>query len=298
MVSQTADAVARRDAPQISRPRRLRTLKLLKEVFKHALLLIVLIVCIMPFLWIVGIALKTKKEFYQTPFSLPADPQWDNFATAWTVGHFSEFFPNSLILSVSVVLGVIVCSVLAGYAFARIDFHGREVLFYAFLVGMMIPFQAVMIPLYYELRDLMLLKTYFGGIMPLVAQGIPFGIFLMRAFFLGLSQELVDAAKIDGCDDLGVLFHVLLPLAQPALATLVVIQFMNAWNAFLIPLLFMQAQRLRPLTLGLLYYRTRYEADYTMIAAGVTITILPMILIYTLFQNQIEEGLTAGALKG
>lgn len=272
--------------------------KVLKEIAKYAILFAFFAACLLPFIWIVGIAIKSKREFYQAPFALPKNPQWANFAKAWTVGHFGEFFPNSVILAVPTVVGVVICSTLAGYAFARINFWGRDSIFYLFLLGMMIPFQAIMIPLYYQLRDLQLLGTYLAGILPLLALGLPFGIFLMRAFFLGLPPELADAAKIDGCNDMNVLWRIMLPLAQPALATLMVVQFINAWNSFLLPLLYMQAQKLRPLTLGLLYFQTRYESDYTMIAGGIAITIAPMILIYVLFQNQIVKGLTAGALKG
>ena len=132
----------------------------------------------------------------------------------------------------------------------------------------------------------------------MIALGIPFGIFLMRAFFMSLPIELVDAAKIDGCGDFGVFWHVMVPLAKPALSTLGIVQFIASWNAFLLPLLYLQKQSLRPLTLGLLYFQTRYESDYTLISAGITIIVLPMILVYVLFQRQFIEGLTSGALKG
>jgi len=272
--------------------------QVLKEIIKYAISFAFLAACLLPFIWIVGIALKTKKEFYQAPFTLPENPQCTNFVTAWRAGHFGQFFPNSVILAVSTAVGVVICSTLAGYAFAWIDFWGKEGIFYLFLVGMMIPFQAIMIPLYYELRDLRLLKTYFAGILPLTALGLPFGIFLMRAFFRGLPRELADAAKIDGCNDINVLWWIMLPMAQSSLITLTIVQFIGAWNSFLIPLLYMQQKRLRPLTLGLLYFQTRYVTDYTMVTAGVTITVAPMILVYLLFQNQIVKGLTTGALKG
>ncbi|MCZ0937373.1 MAG: carbohydrate ABC transporter permease [Caldilineaceae bacterium] len=271
---------------------------ILRETGKYILLLFFAVISLMPFVWIVGIALKTKKEFYDAPFSLPAVPQWQNLATAWDIGHFGEFFLNSVIITLPTVVGVLICCSLAGYALAKIDFLGRNILFYFFLAGIIIPFQAIMIPLYYQLRDLGLLTTYMAGILPMIALGIPFGIFLMRAFFMSLPVELIDAAKIDGCGDFGVFWHIMVPLAKPALSTLGIVQFIASWNAFLLPLLYLQKQSLRPLTLGLLYFQTRYESDYTLIAAGITIIILPMILVYVLFQRQFIEGLTSGALKG
>ncbi len=270
----------------------------LREIGKYILLLFFAFISLLPFVWIAGIALKTKKEFYDSPFSLPAAPQWQNLATAWDIGHFGEFFLNSVILTLPTVAGVLICCSLSGYALAKIDFVGRNILFYFFLAGIIIPFQAIMIPLYYQLRDLGLLTTYLAGVLPMIALGIPFGIFLMRAFFMSLPIELVDAAKIDGCGDYGVFWHVMVPLAKPALSTLGIVQFIASWNAFLLPLLYLQKQSLRPLTLGLLYFQTRYESDYTLIAAGITIIVVPMILVYVLFQRQFIEGLTSGALKG
>ncbi len=271
---------------------------ILRGTGKYILLLFFAIISLMPFVWIVGIALKTKKEFYDSPFALPAVPQWQNLATAWDIGHFGEFFLNSVIITLPTVIGVLICCSLGGYALAKIDFVGRNILFYFFLAGIIIPFQAIMIPLYYQLRDLGLLTTYLAGVLPMIALGIPFGIFLMRAFFMSLPIELIDAAKIDGCGDFGVFWHIMVPLAKPALSTLGIVQFIASWNAFLLPLLYLQKQSLRPLTLGLLYFQTRYESDYTLIAAGITIIILPMILVYVLFQRQFIEGLTSGALKG
>jgi raffinose/stachyose/melibiose transport system permease protein len=270
----------------------------LRETGKYLLLSFFAVISLLPFVWIVGIALKTKKEFYSSPFSIPAIPQWQNLVEAWDIGHFDEFFLNSAIITLPTVAGVLICCSLSGYALAKIDFVGREILFYFFLAGIIVPFQAIMIPLYYQLRDLRLLTTYWAGVLPMIALGIPFGIFLMRAFFMSLPIELIDAAKIDGCSDLGVFWHVMIPLAKPALSTLGIVQFIGSWNAFLLPLLYLQKQSLRPLTLGLLYFQTRYESDYTLIAAGITIIVIPMILVYVLFQRQFIEGLTSGALKG
>ena len=189
-------------------------LRVFRGLGKYTVLLFFGALSILPFIWIVGIALKTKNEFYSAPFALPAAPQWGNLADAWTVGHFGEFFMNSIIITLPTVAGVLLCCSLGSYALAKIEFVGRNVVFYLFLAGIIIPFQAIMVPLYYELRDLRLLTTYWAGILPMIALGIPFGMFLLRAFFLSLPGELIDAAKIDGCDDLPRLLVRHAPLGQ------------------------------------------------------------------------------------
>ncbi|MGH2616800.1 MAG: carbohydrate ABC transporter permease [Thermomicrobiales bacterium] len=269
-----------------------------RGIVKYSVLIGFLAASVLPFLWILGIALKSKPDFYSSPFGWPETFQWSNLSRAWEVGRFGDLFLNSMILTVPTVAGVAACSALAGYALAKLTFHGREPVFYALLAGMMIPFQAVMIPLYYQLRDLGLLGTYLAGILPLIALGLPFGIFLMRAFILNLPDDLVDASRVDGANELEVFLHIVVPLARSALATVVIVQFIASWNAFLLPLLYMQDQDLRPLTLGLLNFSTRYSTDYTLVSAGVLILTVPMVTVYLIFQKQFIRGLTAGALKG
>lgn len=269
-----------------------------RGIAKYSILLVFLAASVLPFLWMLGIALKSKPEFYRSPFGVPASFQWENLSEAWTVGRFGELFLNSVILTVPTVVGVAACSALAGYALAKLTFHGNTAIFYLLLAGMMIPFQAVMIPLYYQLRDMGLLGTYLAGILPMIALGLPFGIFLMRAFIISLPNDLVDAGRVDGANEFEVFLHIVVPLARSALATVVIVQFISSWNAFLLPLLYVQEQALRPLTLGLLNFSTRYSTDYTLVSAGVLILTVPMVAVYLIFQKQFIRGLTAGALKG
>ena len=166
-----------------------------------------------------------------------------------------------------------------------------------FLLGLTVPFQSVMIPMYYLLRDFHMLETYWAFIMPGIAIRLPFGIFLMRGFFRGLPPELGDAARIDGANEWGVFRQVMLPLSWPGLATLIVFQFMWAWNEFAMPLIFVQRDELRPVSLGTMFFFGRFTADRGMIAAGVTISMIPVVLLYLILQRRFIEGITAGALK-
>ncbi len=270
----------------------------LNRLLIYLLLILFAVVALIPLFLVWMSAFKESREIFRDPFALPASLNFANLIKAWTAGHFSLYFRNSIIISVPTTLGVVALSCLAGYGLARYDFRGRQIIFYTFLVGIMVPFQSVMIPLYYNLRDYGLLGTYWAMILPATALGQPFGIFLMQAFFRGLPGELADAARVDGCNEFQTFWRVMLPMAGSAMSALFVFQFMWTWNAYLMPLLYMQREELRPLPLGLAFFRGRYTADHGLIAAGATIVSVPVIIVYVLFQRQFMRGLTAGALRG
>jgi ABC-type glycerol-3-phosphate transport system permease component len=282
------------DAP---RSRRLRLSETGSNATKYALLIIFLLIFLVPFIWIWSSALKTSIEIARDPFALPSAFRWQNLEKAWTVGRFDRYIWNSIIYCVAIVGGVAALSCMAGYALALLPLPGRNWLTLVFLLGLMVPFQSVMIPLYYLLRDFELLGTYWAFIVPGIALRLPFGIFLMRGFFRGLPPELADAARLDGANEWGVFRQVMLPLARPGLATLVVFQFIYTWNQFAMPLIFVQKDDLRPVSLGTLFFFGRFTADRGMIAAGVTISMLPVVVLYLLLQRRFIEGITAGALK-
>ena len=267
------------------------------ELIRYAVLLVFLVVFLLPFLWIWSSALKSSVEIARRPFGLPTEFRWQNLQRAWTVGHFDQYIWNSVIYCAAIVAGVVLLSCLAGYALALLPLPGRDVLLVVFLLGLMVPFQSVMVPLYYLLRDINLLETYWAFIVPGIALRLPFGIFLMRGFFRGLPPELADAARVDGANEWRVFRQVMLPLATPGLSTLVVFQFMFTWNQFLMPLVFVQRDELRPVSLGTMFFFGRYTADRGMIAAGVTIAMLPVVLLYLVLQRRFIEGITAGAMK-
>lgn len=268
------------------------------QIAKYAVLLSFLIVFLYPFIWIWASALKTSVEIARDPFALPTTLRLENLVQAWTVGHFSRYLGNTVLYAACIVSGVLFVSAMAGYALATLRFPGRDLLFTVFILGLMVPFQSVMIPLFFLLRDLGILGTYWAMILPGTALGLSFGIFLMRAFFRSLPLELAEAAKIDGCGEWGVYWRVMLPLAMPGLTTLAVFQFMWTWNAFLMPLLFVQKDELRPVALGMMFFVGRYTSDRGMIAAGVTLTMLPVIVMYLILQRQFIRGITAGAVRG
>jgi raffinose/stachyose/melibiose transport system permease protein len=264
---------------------------------RYGVLVLFLLVFLVPFLWIWSSALKTSREISRDPFALPETFRWENLREAWTTGGFDRYIGNTVIYCVAIVTGVVVLSCMAGYALALLPLPGRGVVLGLFLLGLMVPFQSVMIPIYYLLRDTNLLATYWAFIIPGIALRLPFGIFLMRGFFRGLPRDIADAARIDGANEWHVFRHVMLPLALPGLSTLVVFQFIYTWNQFLMPLVFVQKDELRPVALGTMFFFGRFTADRGMIAAGVTISMVPMIVLYLLLQRKFIEGITAGAMK-
>jgi ABC-type glycerol-3-phosphate transport system permease component len=270
----------------------------LVAVAKYLCLLLILVLTLGPAVWVWLSALRSQRELIRDPLGLPTELNWGNFAEAWVVGHFGQYIGNSILITLPVVAGVVFLSAWGGYGLARFEFRGNRLIFYTFLIGLMVPFQAIMIPLYFNLRDMRLLSTYGGMILPSIALGLPFGIFLMRAFFRGLSRELADAALVDGCNEFGVFWRVMFPLTGPAASALAVFQFMWTWNAFLMPLLYLQREPLRPLALGLMFFSGRYDTQYNLLFAGITISTFPIVIAYLLLQRRITQGLTAGALKG
>ncbi len=270
----------------------------LARILKYFILITVAVLCLLPFVWVWSSALKPSLEIANSPLSLPREPTLANFGQAWVQGRFGRYFSNSVIVTVPTVGLTLVLSSLAGYAFARHFFRGRDLLFYSFLLGLTLPFQSIMIPLYYTLRDVGILGTYWAMIIPQTAIGLPFGTFIMRAFFQSLPNELEDAGRVDGCNEFGVFWRVMLPLTAPGMITLGIFSFLAAWNSFLLPLIFMQRETLRPLVVGLMFFQSRYTRDFALIMAGATIISVPVIVVYIIFQRQFIQGLTAGAVKG
>lgn len=265
---------------------------------QYGMLILFALFVLVPFMWVIFTALKSNLEIAQEPLGLPPNWRFENLAQAWNQGKFSRYFINSVIVTVPIVILVVSLSCLAGYGLARLKMPGRMLIFYFFLIGLMVPFTAIMIPLFYILRDIGVLGTYWAMILPQTAISLPFGIFFMRAFFSGLPYDLTDAAKIDGCNDFGVFRRVMLPLAGPAVAALIVFNFMGSWNAFLLPLIYLQSDKLRPVMTGMMFFTTRWGPDYSMSMAGTLIVMAPIMAVYLVFQRQFIQGLTAGAVRG
>jgi raffinose/stachyose/melibiose transport system permease protein len=261
-------------------------------------LIILFVFAVAPLLLAWFTALKTDQQQLVSPYGPPLPPTLDNLREAWTVGRFSIYFKNSLIISIADVIGMVIISSLAGYAFARLSFPGQKVLLYGLLIGLTIPVAAIIIPLYLTMRDFRLLDTYGSVIIADVALAAPIFVFIMRAFFRDLPRELDDAARVDGANEFQIFWQIMLPLARPGLMTVALLEFLWSWNDLLLPLVFLVTNDLRTLPVGMLFFQGQFTIDYGLMSAGVLILSLPVTILFLVFQRDFVKGLASGALKG
>ena len=272
--------------------------RFLKDSVIHIFLIAVSITCLFPLLWMAGSSLKTQQTIFSDMSIFPKNPMWGNFYLAWTKGGFGMYFLNSLFYTVTVVFGIVIIASLAAFAFSRLKFPGKNMLFYMFLGAMMIPLPGSFVPLYVLMTKLHLINTRIGYILCMINVGLSFSIYLLKTFFDKMPVELEDAARIDGCSRLGIWWNVALPLARPAIAVIVIFNSLNVWNEYILATLIFSSKSLMPLQRGLMIFQGTHITEYSLLMAGMTITTLPIILVYLLMQRHIIKGITAGAIVG
>jgi len=242
-------------------------------------------------------SLKTQSGIFSGPL-LPTELHFENYALAWAEGGFGRNFLNSIFYTTSVVFGIIIISSMAAYAFARFQFPGKNLLFWIFLAAMMIPIPGSFVALYVLLNKLHLRNTPIGYILCMINVGLSTSIFLLKTFFEKMPKELEDAARIDGCSKFGIWWHVALPLAKPVLAVVVVFNALNVWNEYILALIIFDSKQYMPLQVALQTFQGEFVTNYPLLMAGLTITALPIILVYLLMQKYIVKGVTQGAVVG
>ncbi|MGB0605213.1 MAG: carbohydrate ABC transporter permease [Candidatus Latescibacterota bacterium] len=264
-----------------------------------------LVIVLFPMLWLLYTSLKTDREIFLDPFSLPAldDLQWVNFANAWTKGFFGDYFFNSVLLTVATVLGSLLLSAMAAYALARFTFPGVRPLFFYFLAGLMVPLQLAIVPLFFQMKDFGLLNSRWGILIVYVAFGMPFAVFILTGFFKSLPSGLHESALIDGAGEFRAFWSIMLPLARPGLITVGIFSFLSTWNEFFMAFMFLSgegSQHLRTLPLGLanITIVSQYRSDWGMAFAGLVLIMTPTLVVYGFLQQYLTKGITVGALKG
>lgn len=276
----------------MQRQQRLKTIGLYVALGAIALLLL------FPLLWLVGTSFKSPTEdiFAFPPQLIPEEPTLENFRTVWQTYPFGRYLLNSVIVATfSVLLNLLFCS-LAAYPLARLQFRGRETIFALIVATIMIPFQIVMIPLYILTVNLGLRNSYLGVIFPAIASA--FGIFLLRQAFLGVPKELEEAARMDGCTELGLWWHVMIPAVRPALVTLAIFVFIGSWSDFLWPLIVLDDPDYYTLPLGVATLAGTFSLDWRLIAAGSVISIAPVLLFFIVMQRYIIPTDVGSGVKG
>jgi ABC-type glycerol-3-phosphate transport system permease component len=249
-----------------------------------------------PLVWMALTSVKNQREVFSS--FLPKTLDLSNYQRVWVAMDLPRHLANSLYVTALTVTIVLVVATLAGYVFARYEFRGRDLLFYVFLGAMMIPAQAILIPMFTFLKSLGLLNSLTGLSLSFLGGSVAFGIFLMRAFFKTLPSELGDAGRIDGCDDFGVFRHIYLPLAAPGIATVAIFQFQGTWNEFMFSTTFISTPALKTIQPALFQAVGRYSTDYTALSSGLMLAIVPIVVVYLALQRYFIKGLTAGAVKG
>lgn len=241
---------------------------------------------------------KRSSELLLDPFALPKEWQIQNYTTVLVSASFWWMLFNSVVVMFATTIGVVSLSTMAAYAFSRLKFHGRETLYIFFTLGLLFPAAVAILPLYLTVRDIGLIDTYWGIILPQVAFGLPGTIVILRGFFAGIPVEIEEAAAIDGASTIRSFFSIALPIMRPALASVAVLTMVVSWNAFFWPLLVINSEDLFTLPLGVMQFSTQYSTDYGKVLAFISISMVPAIAFYLAAERQIIEGLTGGAIKG
>ncbi len=272
--------------------------KYISSVMIHGILILFVFISILPIFWMWLAAIKPFDPSVNDPFAFPTAFTLEYIKEAWTTGRMGIYMKNSIMVAAPRVAVVLLLASLAGYAFGKLKWKGRDLVFKFLLLGMMIPINAMIIPLYYNVQRLGMINSLQAMILPYFGLSMPFACFMMRSFFRELPDELVESATIDGAGKLKTWLYVMVPLTKPALTTLLIFEFMWSWNDYLLPMLMVYDDKFRTLPLGLMYFQGEYTMNTSLIAAGVTICTIPILIVYSIFQRSFVEGITAGAVKG
>jgi raffinose/stachyose/melibiose transport system permease protein len=268
------------------------------RVLMYTFLVVLVILTLTPLVTLILASIKKDMELITGGgFALPKVIRWENYAQAWQKGHLNTYFLNTVIVTLSVVFLGIAFAVMCAFSLITLRVPLRKLWTFLFLIGLIFPEAAIIIPSYFNLRQMGLYNTYWALILPQTAMSIAFGAFFLQPAFRGIPEELIDCAELDGCRNSSLLARVILPMLQPSLAALAVFFFLGTWNDFLIPAILVSSDSLRTLPFGLLAYQQRYTSNVPLIAAGTMISAAPVILFYIVFQRQVIQGIAMGALK-
>ncbi|HBE86535.1 MAG TPA: carbohydrate ABC transporter permease [Lachnoclostridium sp.] len=267
------------------------------KVIMYLYLLVMIVVFAMPMVFTLLSSVKTKLEIFSDPFALPKVPQFVNYIVAWKEANMSRYFINSILQAGATVIILAIMASMAAYVLSRFDFMGNKFLLLFFTVGMMVPMHTVLVPVAYIIGALNLKNNILALILIYVSFSLPFSILLMTNFMKGVNRSLEEAAVIDGATYFQVYRLVILPLCVPALSTISIFNFLSAWNNILFPLLFINDKKLKPISLGLLNFNGERGSDYGPVMAAIVITVALPLILYLLFQEKVEGGLAAGAVK-
>jgi raffinose/stachyose/melibiose transport system permease protein len=265
---------------------------------RYAICILAALIILVPIVLAIVGGLKTNAQLLARPFSIPQPFVWSNYTDVLRSSTFWRQCANSLLVMVTTTFLVLGLASSAAFVFARFSFRGREIIFTYFTLGLLFPAAIAILPLYLLIRQLGLVDSLWGIILPQVAFGLPFGVLIMRNFFLAIPAELEDAAYVDGATSFEFFWRILIPLARPGLAAVAVLTMVTSWNNFFLPLVVLNTDKLWTLPLGVMQYQGQYGTDWGRVLAFVSLALTPAVVFYLFAERQIIAGLTAGAVKG
>ena len=292
-------AVSERTAPATERRRSTKGGDAAVEVTSHVLLIVWSVIVIVPFLWVLLSSFKTSREILGSPFSLPEHWKFDNYVNAWTDAGIGRFFFNTVIVVGASLFLVMLLGSMCAYVLARFDFRGRRVIYYSMLAGLTFPIFLVIVPLFFVLKNVGLINTLPGLILTYVAFALPFTVFFLHAFFKSLPNDVYEAAVIDGASEWRAFFQIMLPMAAPGMASVAIFNFLGLWNQFLLPVALNTNQDNYVLTQGMASFASQagYSVDFGALFAAVVLTVLPVLIVYLIFQRRLSGSVARGTFR-
>ncbi|MEW2408807.1 carbohydrate ABC transporter permease [Streptomyces griseoviridis] len=269
------------------------------NVFSHGMLVLWAFMVVLPLLWAVMTSFKSDRAIFSSPWALPDRLHFENWARAWTDANMSDYFLNTVLVVGCSLVGTLVLGSMAAYVLARFDFPGNRLIYYLFIGGMSFPIMLALVPLFYVVNNMGLLNTIHGLILVYIAYSLPFTVFFLTAFFRTLPNSIAEAAFVDGASHSRTFFQIMLPMAKPGLISVGIFNFLGQWNQYMLPTVLNTDPDKRVLTQGLVQLAVSqgYKGDWSGLFAGLVMAMLPVLAAYIVFQRQVVQGLTAGALK-
>jgi len=268
-----------------------------RKIVVYLFLVLASFIMLVPFIWMLSASIKATQEVFSVPFRLiPAIPRWVNFKEIWTTIPLLTFIGNTTFLTIVVTILQLLTSSFAAYAFAKLDFKHRNKLFLMYIATIAMPWQVYMVPQFIMMRS-MGLNNKLTAIICLQAFSA-FGVFMMKQFYTGIPNDLCEAARIDGMSEYRIWWKIMLPLSKPALSTLTIFTFVNTWNDYLGPLIYLKSESKKTVQLGLKMFIGQFSAEYGLIMAGSVITLIPVVVVFLLLQKNFVEGVASTGIKG
>ncbi|HJB40781.1 MAG TPA: carbohydrate ABC transporter permease [Candidatus Ruthenibacterium avium] len=267
------------------------------RIFQYILLITLTLITLLPLIWMLSASFKLSTEVFSNPIRwIPETFHWDNYLKIWEKVDFALFTKNSAKLTILVTLIQLLTCSFAAYGFTKCKFPGRDTLFLCYVATIAIPWQIFMLPQYIMMQKFHLVDSHLGYV--LLSSFAAFGVFLLRQFFLGIPNELLEAARIDGLSEYGIYFRIVLPLAKPAMATLAIFTFVNVWNDFMGPMIYFNSESNKTIPLGIRMFVGQYSTDYQLIMAASVVSLIPVIIMYAFCQRYFVQGIASSGLKG